>query len=132
MLERPNHLFMMLGIGVERECAKSLEQRHGLLRVPTARNARAGNATSRFVVSLAVQFKFGKNPGEYSGLDGCECHIAQSFLCRLLRIGSGALTHSGVTLAPILGALVTAELVGGAAPSGLRAPFRPPRLLRSI
>jgi glycine/D-amino acid oxidase-like deaminating enzyme len=41
-------------------------------------------------------------------------------------------THSGVTLAPILGELVAAELVGGAAPSALLAPFRPPRLLRSI
>jgi glycine/D-amino acid oxidase-like deaminating enzyme len=41
-------------------------------------------------------------------------------------------THSGVTLAPILGELVTAELIGGAAPSELLAPFRPPRLLTSI
>jgi glycine/D-amino acid oxidase-like deaminating enzyme len=41
-------------------------------------------------------------------------------------------THSGVTLAPILGALVAAEIVGGGAPSELLGPFRPPRLLRSI
>ena len=41
-------------------------------------------------------------------------------------------THSGVTLAPILGELVTAELLDGAAPSELLAPFRPPRLLSSI
>jgi glycine/D-amino acid oxidase-like deaminating enzyme len=41
-------------------------------------------------------------------------------------------THSGVTLAPILGELVTAELLGGAVPSDLLAPFRPPRLLTSI
>jgi glycine/D-amino acid oxidase-like deaminating enzyme len=40
-------------------------------------------------------------------------------------------THSGVTLAPILGELVTAELLG-AGPSELLGPFRPPRLLRSI
>jgi glycine/D-amino acid oxidase-like deaminating enzyme len=41
-------------------------------------------------------------------------------------------THSGVTLAPILGELASAELLGGGAPSALLAPFRPPRLLRSI
>jgi glycine/D-amino acid oxidase-like deaminating enzyme len=41
-------------------------------------------------------------------------------------------THSGVTLAPILGELVTAELCAGAAPAELLAPFRPPRLLKSI
>jgi len=39
-------------------------------------------------------------------------------------------THSGVTLAPILGELVTTELLG-APPSELLAPFRPSRLLRS-
>jgi glycine/D-amino acid oxidase-like deaminating enzyme len=41
-------------------------------------------------------------------------------------------THSGVTLAPILGELVTAEILRGAAPSELLVPFRPPRLLTSI
>jgi glycine/D-amino acid oxidase-like deaminating enzyme len=40
-------------------------------------------------------------------------------------------THSGVTLAPILGELATAELLG-AAPAELLAPFRPPRLLQPI
>jgi glycine/D-amino acid oxidase-like deaminating enzyme len=40
-------------------------------------------------------------------------------------------THSGVTLAPILGELVAAELLGGS-PTELLAPFRPPRLLRAI
>ena len=39
-------------------------------------------------------------------------------------------THSGVTLAPILGELATAEILG-AAPAELLAPFRPPRLLQS-
>ena len=43
-----------------------------------------------------------------------------------------AVTHSGVTLAPILGELTAAELVGGAAPAELLAPFRPTRLLRPV
>jgi glycine/D-amino acid oxidase-like deaminating enzyme len=41
-------------------------------------------------------------------------------------------THSGVTLAPILGELAAAEMLGAAAPTELLGPFRPPRLLSSI
>jgi glycine/D-amino acid oxidase-like deaminating enzyme len=37
-----------------------------------------------------------------------------------------AVTHSGVTLGAHLAALITAELLGGAAPAEL-APFRPGR-----
>jgi glycine/D-amino acid oxidase-like deaminating enzyme len=43
-----------------------------------------------------------------------------------------AVTHSGVTLAPILGELAAGEILETAAPSELLEPFRPPRLLSSL